>query len=122
MEWRTNLGVIYDLRNDHPVGVICSNPNNGDIAYSTDDKTLDEVLEILLDNRLSLVIEEDVDGKKMIREESVAKTDSYYLMALNYALPFPWRILKVRKIDGDVEEIVNEAFHYIVMKVGDDHE
>lgn len=104
-----NLAVICDITNNSPIGVICCNPKTGDIAYSTQNKTLSDVLEIILDNKVFLLKDEVVNNNKMIVKEIINKTDSYYLTALNYSLPFPWRIFGVTEAVGDVEEIIEQA-------------
>ncbi|MNJ90038.1 hypothetical protein D3C87_76290 [compost metagenome] len=110
MNRKSNLAIICDIRENKPVGVICSCPGTGDIAYLTDEDLLSETLEVILDNKLFLLNEEEVNKKNMIHEETVTVMDSYYLVSINYSLPYPWRILGVKAVDGDVEDIVNEAF------------
>lgn len=110
MNRKCNLAVVCDIRENIPVGVICSCPFTGDIAYTTEDDMLMESLDIILDNKLFLLNKEKIDGKNMIREETVNAFDSYYITAINYALPFPWKILGVTTENGDVEEIANEAY------------
>ncbi|MDF2534315.1 MAG: hypothetical protein K0R18_472 [Bacillales bacterium] len=111
MDRKGNLAIICDIRENKPVGVICSCHGTGDVAYSTEDNLLMETLNIILDHKMFLLNEEKVDNKNMIHEETIDVFDSYYLMALNYALPFPWRILGVTPVNGDVEEIANEAYN-----------
>ncbi|MNV43633.1 hypothetical protein D3C71_1353500 [compost metagenome] len=116
---KSNLAVICDITDNSPVGFICSNPLSGDIAYSTQNKTLSSVLEVLLDNKLFLLKNEKINDIDMIVEDEIAQTDSYCLIALNYSLPFPWRILGVKEVVGDVEEIVDQAHETLILK-GDD--
>lgn len=109
MSEEKNLAIICDLRSKSPVGVICACPITGDIAFLTEDPMLEEVLDILLDNKVFLHADEKVNSYDMITEEEIKSKDSYYLMALNYALPFPWRMLGVTPTVGDIEQIVEEA-------------
>lgn len=111
-----NLAVICDITDNSPVGVICCNPKTGDIAYSTQIKILSEVLEILLDNKVFLLKDEAINNNSMIVEETVSQADSYFLIALNYSLPFPWKILGVTEATGDVEEIVDQAYKTLSIK------
>lgn len=110
MNMQGNLAIICDIRDNTPVGVICSCPHTGDIAYSTEENLLMETIDIILDNKLFLLNEEKVNNHSMIHEEGIRTFDSYYLMAIDYSLPFPWRILGVTSVNGDPEEIVEEAF------------
>lgn len=110
MEQLINVAIICDIRSNTPIGVICANPLNGDIAYSTKDSVLSESLEILLDHKQFLLADESIGESTMVREETISNSDSYYLIALNYSLPFPWRILGVTTTVGDVEVVVNDVF------------
>lgn len=110
MNRQGNLAVICDVRENKPVGVICSCPHTGDIAYSSEESLLIETLDIILDNKLFLLNEEKISNRSMIREEDIDNFDSYVLMAINYSLPFPWRMLGVTSVNGDPEQIVEEAF------------
>lgn len=109
-----NLAVICDIRDNTPVGIICSCPYSGDIAFSTEDDMLDETLEVLLDNKVFLHSDEKVNNHVMISEDEIVAADSYYLMAINYSLPFPWRMLGVTKAKGDVEQIIEESKNILV--------
>ncbi|MNC13538.1 hypothetical protein D3C75_612890 [compost metagenome] len=113
---KSNLAVICDITNNSPAGVICANPLTGDIAYSTQNKMLSNVLEILLDNKLFLLKSENINDIDMIVEDEIAQTDSYFLISLNYSLPFPWRIIGVTEVVGDVEEVVNQAYETLSLK------
>ena len=108
MNTKKNLAIICDITDKSPVGVICSCPISGDIAFSTEDKMLEEVLDIILDNNVFLHVDEKINGNIMISEDIIQPADSYYLMAINYSLPYPWRILGVTSSEGDVEKIVTE--------------
>lgn len=104
-----NLAIICDIRSNSPVGAICSCPLTGDIAFTTSDKMLEEVLEILLDNKVFLHSDEKINNYVMINEDEIEAADSYYLMALNYSLPYPWRMLGITSTTGDVEQIIEET-------------
>lgn len=104
-----NLAIICDIRDNSPVGAICACPTTGDIAFSSSDKMLEEVLDIILDNKAFLHTDEKVNYHQMINEDEIKKADSFYLLAVNYSLPFPWRMLGVTSTIGDVEEIVQNA-------------
>lgn len=116
MEQLVNVAIICDIRDNTPVGVICSNPSSGDIAYSTENSLLSESLEVLLDHKQFLLYDENIGNSTMIREETISPTDSYYLIALNYSLPFPWRILGVTTSNGDVEDIASDVFTKLQIK------
>lgn len=106
---KKNLAIICDVTNNQPAGVICSCPITGDIAFATEDKVLEEVLDIILDNKTFLHADENINNHVMISEDEIQPDDSYYLMAINYSLPLPWRMLGVTSTEGDVEEIVGNA-------------
>lgn len=110
MDQLINVAIICDIRDNTPTGVICADPLSGDIAYSTMDSVLSESIEILLDHKQFLLTDENIGRGKMIREETIRNTDSYYLIALNYSLPFPWRVLGVTATSGDVETVANDVF------------
>ena len=109
----SNIAIICDITNKKPVGVICVTPISGEVSYTTENKELSEVLEIILDNKVFLLVDEDISDARMIREEEVSYDDSYYLMGLNYSLPLPWRILGVTTSKGKVEQLSEEVFQRI---------
>lgn len=112
-----NLGIICELTSNKSIGVIAIEKETGTIGYATNDNDLDKVIEILLDNdELDLMIEEQLGQNTIIRKEKVNPKDDYYLLAFNYHLPYPWRILGVRYIEGDIEEIIKESFEYVESK------
>jgi hypothetical protein len=108
-----NVVVIYDVDRKIPVGVICSDFKNGEIAYSTKDEQLTECLEILLDNKMFLLRSEIIKGKEMIIEEDVDYYDSFYLVSLNYSLPFPWFVLDSFVKNGKAKDLAEKAYYEI---------
>jgi hypothetical protein len=109
-----NIGIICDVNTNTPVGIIGVDKETGDIGYITKEAELDECIEIILDtNQLDLPIREDVDNNEILRVEKIEPTDDYYLIAFNYHLPEPWRVLGVRYDEGDFEELLNATFEMI---------
>jgi hypothetical protein len=110
---KCNVSIIYNIKNKKPVGTICINPLNGEVAYSTKSDELMEVLEILLDNKMFLLKTEKLKNNVFLTEQTVGLTDSYYVMALSYALPLPWWILDTFEDGGDVEDLSKLYFEKI---------
>jgi hypothetical protein len=110
---KANISVIYNIKENIPVGIVCMTPQNGDIAYSTKDEVLMKTLEIMMDNKLFLLKSEKIKGGTFLVEETVNVFDSYYVMSANYTLPLPWWILDVYEDYGDVEELSNRYYNKI---------
>jgi hypothetical protein len=109
-----NLGVICNLVSNKPVGVIGVDKDKGAVGYITEIKELENVIETILDvGKLSLQVEEEVDGSKIMRVDEIGVKNSHYLVAFNYHLPFPWRILGLRYVEGDLEQILKESYDYM---------
>lgn len=108
-----NLAIICDIRNRTPIGVICSCPVTGDLAFSTENKMLEETLEIILSGKSFLYSKEKVNEQSMINREEINPNDHYYLMAIDFSLPFPWRILGITSVEGDIEQIVGNAIEML---------
>ncbi|AEO93287.1 gp16 [Bacillus phage G] len=108
-----NLAIICDIRNRTPIGVICSCPVTGDLAFSTENKMLEETLEIILSSKSFLYSKEKVNEQSMINREEINPNDHYYLMAIDFSLPFPWRILGITSVEGDIEQIVGNAIEML---------
>ena len=119
---KCNISIIYNVKVKAPVGVICLDPISGEVAYSTKNEELIEVLDILLDNKLFLLKSEKLKNGVFVTEQTVGLTDSYYVMALNYALPLPWWILDTFEDGGDIEDLSKLYFEKICKGSEDDEE
>lgn len=109
-----NLGVICDVTSNTPTGVIGVDKETGTIGYIVKDKSLEDIIEVILNNsKLDLPIKEDINGNELFRHEKLTPKDPYYLIAFNYHLPFPWRILGIRYAEGDIEKAIQESFDYM---------
>lgn len=109
-----NIGIICNINTNTPIGVIGVDKSTGDIGYITKEVELDKSIEVILDAiELDLPIKEDIKNTEIIRMEKLSPMDDYYLIALNYHLPEPWRILGIRYEEGDFEVLLNEAFEMI---------
>lgn len=108
-----NLGVICDLAVNKSVGIICVDSETGTIGYTVEQIELENVIEIILDNDLELIIKEQINGKEILRKEKVNCKDKNYLTAFNYYLPYPWRILGVRYIEGNIDDVLKDGFQYM---------
>lgn len=108
------LGIICDISNSSPVGVIASNISDKEIVFITKNKSLDIVIETLLEDNIFLQKREELNGSNMILNEKIDINDEYFFISLNYSLPIPYRIMGIKEFDGDVEKIVFETFNYLV--------
>lgn len=119
---KASISVIYNIKENVPVGVISMTPQNGDVAYSTEDNELVKTLDILLDNKLFLLKNENVKGAVFLVEETVDTLDSYFIMALNYSLPLPWWITDIYEDYGEVEDLSKKYYDNIVRDRSDKDE
>lgn len=109
-----NLGIICDIISNKPTGVIGVDKETGTIGYITENKDLENVIEIILDSgKLDLPIREEINNNEILRHEKQTPKDSYYLIAFNYHLPYPWKILGIRYVEGDIEQVIQESYNYL---------
>lgn len=113
-----NLAIITDISNKEPIGVICSDYKTGDIAYFSLNNELLGSLDIITTNPLFFSTTEKVGDNVMIKREEVNLFDSYYLLAVNFNLPYPWEITEVEQVDGDIEEILEAEAGKLVRRSG----
>ena len=116
-----NVGMICDISKNQPIGVIAVDKTNGSIGYIVDDHDLENTIEIILDNKtLDLTLKEDIDGQEILRNEQVDTKNPYYLMAFNYHLPYPWKILGMNYEDGELEPVLQQ--YYDLMEGSNENE
>lgn len=101
-----NLAIISDIGNKEDIGVICSDYKTGDIAYFSLNDDLLDCLDIITNNPLFSFSTEKIRDNVMTKKEKVTLFDSDYLLAVNFALPFPWEITEVEQVSGDIEKIL----------------
>lgn len=111
-----NLAIINDISSKEPIGVICSDHKTGDIAYFSLNNELLSSLDILTTNPLFFSTSEKVGDSVMIRKEEVGLFDSYYLLAINFNLPYPWEITEVEEVNGDIEDILEAEASKLVKR------
>lgn len=109
-----NIATIYNININAPVGIIGIDKDSNNIGYATNDEELEQIIEIILNNHeLKLPIKENINNSEILRYDNIKYTYSYYLVALNYYLPYPYRILNVSYADNDLELALQENFNYI---------
>lgn len=101
-----NLGYIKNLSSNKIQGIIGHDFLTGNLAYYSYDNELLDCIDIILNRNLFFLINEIKGDNIFIKKEEVTLFDKNYLLAVNYSLPSPWRIVKIENINGDLEEIV----------------
>jgi hypothetical protein len=107
-----NLGVICDITNNKPECVIAHNYKVGDIGYSTYNDKLSKLLNIILDNN---IYSENILNN-IIHYNNCDKNNPFYINNLNDYLPYPYKILWIKKVDGDINNILEEAYDILEME------
>lgn len=111
-----NLAIICNINSKEPLGIIGVDKLSKSVGYMTNNEELETVIEIILNNnKLELPIKEIIDNNEILRYEMIDYNHSYYLIAFNYHLPYPYRILNLSYIDNDLELAIQENFN----KLGD---
>jgi hypothetical protein len=111
-----NLGVICNIKNNIPECVIVHDYKIGDIGYSTYNDKLAKLLNIILDNE---IYSENILNNNIYYNDC-DKNNPFYINNLNNYLPYPYKILWIKKINGDINEILEEA--YDILKLEDSNE
>jgi hypothetical protein len=111
-----NLGVICNIKNNIPECVIVHDYETGDIGYSTYNNKLSKLLNIILDNK---IYSENLLNN-IINYNDCDKNNPFYISNLNNYLPYPYKILWIKKISGNINEILEEA--YDILKLEDSNE
>lgn len=106
-----NLGIICDIVSNTPVGTIAVDQLTGTAAYLTSNEVLDKTIDVILANdELPLMIPEEIDGRRIVRSQKLDTYSPQYLVAFNYQLPYPWRIMALKYEEGDIEDIVKKCY------------
>jgi hypothetical protein len=109
-----NLGIVCDISNKKPIGVIAIDNKNGDIGYIVNNNELEDDIEVILNHKeLTVPVQEVINSNYIIRQQTYTIKDNNYLTAFNYYLPQPWRILGLKDVDGDMEQILNESYNHM---------
>lgn len=101
-----NLAIISDISTKEQIGIICSDYKTGDIAYFSLNNELLDSLDILTTNPLFFSTTERIGDNVMLIKEEISLFDSFYLLAINFNLPYPWEITEVDEVKGDIEKIL----------------
>lgn len=109
-----NLAIIVNITSKIPIGAIGVDKDKKTVGYMTNNKELEDIIEIILDNKeLELPVKETIYGNDILRYDKIDCNHSFYLIAFNYHLPYPYKILGVTYADGDLETLIQESFEYI---------
>lgn len=104
-----NLGVIFDIRENKPECVIIHDYENGNIGYSTYNEKLSNLIEIILNN--------DIYMQSKIKNKIICKLcdkdNPYYINTLNQYLPFEYKILWLKKINGNIDKLLEESYEIL---------
>lgn len=107
-----NLGIICNIKNKKPECVIAHDYQNEDIGYVTYNNKLSESINVILNNDIySQVIFND-----NINYSICDKKNSYYVNVLNDYLPYPYRVLWVKKVIGNIEDILEQSYQILEME------
>lgn len=106
-----NLGIICNIVSNKPIGTIAVDNETGTVAYITGNEDLNQAIDIILDSdELDLMVPEEINSKRIMRIEKMTTRSPQYLVAFNYYLPYPWRVLALKYEQGDIEDIVRECY------------
>ena len=109
-----NIAIICNVSTQKPIGVIGIDKENGNVAFISKNKDLEDILErISSKESLELMIEEKLNDSCLLRVENVDFKSSNYLVALDNHLPYPWKILGVTYVEQDLEQSVEEIYNYM---------
>lgn len=107
-----NIATIYNINSNEPIGIIGIDKKTNDTGYITNDEELEQVINIILNNdKLELPVYELINKNEILRYDIIDYKHSHYLVAFNYYLPYPYRILNVSYIDNDLELAIQENFN-----------
>lgn len=113
-----NLGVICDINNEKPECVIVHNYENGDIGYSTYNDKLSVSVNTILNNDIysQTILNNNMDYS------ICTKNSPYYISVLNNYLPFPYKLLWIKKINGNIEDVLEQAYEILEMEENNNEE
>lgn len=101
------IGIIFNIKEDEYLGLIGVN-KIGDIAYISENNDLNYVLEILTNKEyLELTIQEKKDNVLLNRTIKIHPESKSYFSAINDMLPNQFKILFIKEIDSDLEQLVD---------------
>ena len=104
-----NLGVVFDIRENKPECVIIHDYENSNIGYSTYNEKLSNLLEVILNN--TIYIQSKIKNK--ITSKHCDKDNPYYINALNQYLPFEYKILWLKKVNGNIDKLLEESYEIL---------
>lgn len=107
-----DLGVVFNINKNEPELVLVHDHLNSNIGYSTYNSILSILINKLLDN--NLYYETKINNS--ISYSIIDKTNPYYLNILNNYLPFPYKILWIKPVFGDINNILEESYEILNKK------
>lgn len=104
-----NLGVIFDVKENKPECVIIHDYTNSDIGYSTYNEKLSNLIEIILSN--DLYLQTKINNK--VYYKPCNKDNPYYISVINEYLPFEYKILWLKQVNGDINKLLEESYEIL---------
>lgn len=109
-----NLAIICNVISKKPIGVIGVDKDTKTVGYITNNEELESVIEIILNNNtLELPVKETIKDNTILRYDNINCEHMYYLIAFNYHLPYPYKMLGVTYVEGNLEDVLQESFEYM---------
>jgi len=107
-----NLGVICNIKTDIPECVIVHDYENGDIGYSTYNDDFSKLLNAILKKQ---IFSENILNN-VIHYNECNKTNSFYISVVNDYLPHPYKVMWIKNIAGNIEDILEQAYDILDSK------
>ena len=104
-----NLGVIFNVKENKPELVFVHDYLNSNIGYSTYNSELSKLVDILLKNE----IYSEIILNNSIKYSLCEQSNPYYLNALNNYLPLPYKILWIKEVNGNINNILEESYEIL---------
>lgn len=104
-----NLGVVFNCKENSPELVLIHDYLNSNIGYATYNSEISKVIDELLKNKIYSEIVIDNSIKYSLCEQS----NPYYLNVLNNYLPLPYKILWIKEVHGDINDILEESYEIL---------
>lgn len=101
------LAMIYNLDLNLPKAGLIHNPITGEIGLATYDEELSSILELILNNN-NLFVQKNIGNKT--KYDLFKSMNEFYLNYINDFLPFPYKILLIKNINGKMENCLNSIF------------
>lgn len=104
-----NLGVIFNINSNNPEAVIVHDYTNSNVGYST----YNDNLAFIIDNILSNDIYAETSFNDVITYKECCKNSPYYISVINNYLPMPYKILWIKKVNGNINDLLEESYEIL---------